>query len=128
TSMTLIDAVGGYELTANLYYDPRVRQALIQAGTAAVMVNDLCSVAKDAADENPVVNMVLQIAADRNISVEEATAITVDLHNNLVRDFETTHRALLPVPSPELQRFLRGAKSWMGGGAEWHLTNPRYHT
>ena len=32
--MTLIDAVGGYELDANLYYDPRVRRALMQAGTA----------------------------------------------------------------------------------------------
>jgi 2-methylisoborneol synthase len=48
TSMTLIDAVGGYELDANLYYQPRVRRALMQAGTASVMVNDLHSVAKDA--------------------------------------------------------------------------------
>src|SRR5262249_17351076 len=64
-SMPLIDPAGGYEVPANLHYDPRVRQALMQAGTASVMVNDLHSVAKDAADERPVVNMVLQIAADR---------------------------------------------------------------
>jgi len=126
TSMTLIDAVDGYELPANLYYDPRVRQLLMQAGTAAVMVNDLHSVAKDAADENPVCNMVLQIAADRDCSLQEATEVTVDLHNNLVRDFEAGHRALAPVPSLELQRFLRGVRAWMGGGLEWHATNPRY--
>ena len=88
TSMTLIDPVGGYELDAGMYYQPRVRQALTQAGTASVMLNDLVSVAKDAADENPVCNMVLQVAADRGCSIAEATAITVDLHNNLVRDFE----------------------------------------
>ncbi|MGH3800693.1 MAG: family 2 encapsulin nanocompartment cargo protein terpene cyclase [Pseudonocardiaceae bacterium] len=128
TSMTLIDAVGGYELDANLYYEPRVRRALMQAGTASVMVNDLHSVAKDAADDKPVCNMVLQIAADRQCSVEEAVAITVDLHNNLVRDFEATHRSLLPVPSPQLQRFLRGVRAWMGGGFEWHATNPRYRS
>lgn len=128
TSMTLIDVVGGYELPANLYYEPRVRQCMIQAGTAAVMVNDLHSVAKDAADENPVCNMVLQIAADRDCSIEEATAVTVDLHNDLVRDFEAGHRALLSVPSVELQRFLRGLRSWMGGGFEWHATNPRYRS
>ena len=126
TSMTLIDAVGGYELDAGMYYQPRVRRALTQAGTAAVMLNDLLSVAKDAADEHPVCNMVLQVAADRNCSIAEATAITVDLHNNLVRDFEETHRSLAAVPSPQLQRFLRAAKAWMGGGAEWHITNPRY--
>jgi 2-methylisoborneol synthase len=126
TSMTLIDAIGGYELDADLYYEPLVRCALMQAGTASVMVNDLVSAAKDAADDQPVCNMVLQIAADRQCSIEEAIAITVDLHNNLVRDFQTTHRSLLPVPSPQLQLFLRGVRAWMGGGFEWHTTNPRY--
>lgn len=128
TSMTLIDAVGGYELPANLYYEPRVRELLMRAGTAAVLVNDLHSVTKDAADEKPVCNMVLQIAADRDVSLAEATEITVDLHNKIVRDFEAGHRALLPVPSPELQRFLRGTRAWMGGGFEWHATNQRYRT
>jgi 2-methylisoborneol synthase len=126
TSMALIDPVGGYELPANLYYDPRVRQALMQAGTASVMVNDLHSVARDAADERPVCNMVLQIAAERGVSIEEATEITVDLHNDLVHDFEATHRTLRAVPSPELGLFLRGVRAWMGGGFEWHATNPRY--
>ncbi len=126
TSMTLIDAVGGYELDAGMYYQPRVRLALTQAGTAAVMLNDLVSVAKDAADQNPVCNMVLQVAADRNCSIADATAVVVDLHNNLVRDFEETHRSLAAVPSPQLQRFLRATRAWMGGSAEWHITNPRY--
>lgn len=128
TSMTLIDPVAGYELPANLFYDPRVRQALMQAGTASVMVNDLHSVAKDAADEQPVVNMVLQIAADRGVSIDEATEITVGLHNDLVRGFESTHRALRAVPSPELHLFLRGVRAWMAGGVEWHATNPRYQS
>jgi 2-methylisoborneol synthase len=126
TSMTLIDAVGGYELPANLYYDPRVREMLMQAGTASVMVNDLHSVAKDAADEKPVCNMVLQIAADQDCSLSEATTITVNLHNNLVHDFESAHRTLRAIPSLELQRFLRATKAWMAGGLEWHATNPRY--
>ncbi|HJP73884.1 MAG TPA: family 2 encapsulin nanocompartment cargo protein terpene cyclase [Pseudonocardiaceae bacterium] len=128
TSMTLIDAIGGYELDAGMYYQPKVRQALTQAGTASVMLNDLVSVAKDAADENPVCNMVLQVAADRNCSIADATAVVVELHNNLVRDFEESARTLAAVPSPQLQRFLRGTKAWMGGGAEWHITNPRYRT
>jgi 2-methylisoborneol synthase len=126
TSMTLIDIVGGYEVPAGLYYDPRVRRAAFQAGTASVVVNDLHSVAKDAADENPVCNLVLLIAADRDCTVEEATEITVNLHNDLVRDFEAGHRELAAVASPELQRFLRGLRAWMGGGVEWHATNPRY--
>jgi 2-methylisoborneol synthase len=81
TSMTLIDVLGGYELSANVYYEPEVRRAAIQAGTAAVLVNDLHSVTKDLADENPPCNMVLQIAADRGCSIDEATEVTVAVSN-----------------------------------------------
>ena len=126
TSMTLIDAIGGYEVPANLYNEPRVRRAAFQAGTAVVILNDLYSVAKDMTDEKPPCNMVLQVAADRDCSIEEATEIVVALHNDLVRDFEASHRSLLPVPSVELQRFLRGVRAWMGGAFEWHDSNPRY--
>jgi 2-methylisoborneol synthase len=126
TSMTLIDPIGGYELPAALFYDPRVRRAGFQAGTATVLVNDLFSVAKDAADEMPVCNMVSLIAADRDCSLAEATEITVEMHNDFVRGFEATHRELAAVPSIELQRYLRGVRAWMGGSFEWHATNPRY--
>ncbi|GAA2635663.1 family 2 encapsulin nanocompartment cargo protein terpene cyclase [Actinomadura fulvescens] len=126
TSMTLIDVVGGYELPADLFYDPRVRHAAFRAGAASVLVNDLLSVEKDAADEKPVCNMVLLVAADRGCPVEEAVEVTVALHNDLVRDFERDHQALAAVPSPQLQWFMRGLRAWMGGGVEWHTTNARY--
>jgi 2-methylisoborneol synthase len=126
TSMILLDAVGGYELPAALFNDPRVRRAVLQAGTASVLVNDLFSVARDAADEKPVCNIVSLVAADRGCSLAEATEITVALHNDFVHGFEATHRELAAVPSVELQRFLRGTRAWMGGGFEWHATNPRY--
>lgn len=126
TSMTLIDVVGAYELTANVFYETQVRHAAFLAGTASVVLNDLFSVAKDLADASPPCNMVLQIAADRGCSIEEATEVTVDLHNDIVRDFEARCRSLQLVASVELQRFLRGLRGWMGGAFEWHDTNPRY--
>ena len=126
TSMTLIDVIGGYELAANLFYEPRVRRAAFQAGTACVLVNDLYSVGKDMQDEKPPCNMVLQIAADRGCSIQEAMEITVGLHNDIVHDFEAGHRSLKALPNAELQQFLRGLRSWMGGSFEWHDSNPRY--
>ncbi|MQY05016.1 family 2 encapsulin nanocompartment cargo protein terpene cyclase [Actinomadura macrotermitis] len=128
TSMTLIDAIAGYQVPADLFCHPHVRRAAMRAGTASVIVNDLHSVAKDAADEKPVCNLVLLTAADRDCSLDEATEVTVALHNDLVRGFENDHRQLAAVPSPELQRFLRGLRAWMGGGFHWHATNPRYAT
>lgn len=126
TSMTAIDPVAGYELPANLFYAPAVRQAAIRAGTAAVIVNDLHSVAKDAADEVPVCNLVLLTADDRGCSIAEATEITVRLHNDIVHAFEDDHRTLSTVPATELHRYLDGLGSWMAGSFTWHSTNPRY--
>jgi 2-methylisoborneol synthase len=126
TSMTVIDVVDAYEVPANLYYDRRIRHAAIQAGTASVLVNDLHSVTKDLADDNPPCNMVLLVADDRACSIQEATETVVNLHNDIVQDFQSAHEELRAVPSPELQRFLTGLRSWMGGGFEWHSTSPRY--
>jgi 2-methylisoborneol synthase len=128
TSMTLVDVLGGYVLPADLFHAPHVRRAAFQAGTAVVLVNDLYSVAKDMADPKPPCNMVLQVAADRACSIEDATEVVVGVHNDLVRDFQAGHERLLPVPSPDLQRFLRGLRGWMGGAFEWHDSNPRYRT
>jgi 2-methylisoborneol synthase len=126
TSMTLIDVVGGYELPENLFCERRFRRALMQAGMASVLVNDLHSAAKEAADELPDSNLVLLIAAEENCSVREATERTVHLHNDFVKGFEASQRRLAAIPSAELQRFLRGAQAWMGGGFEWHVTTSRY--
>jgi 2-methylisoborneol synthase len=126
TSMTLIDVVGGYELPGGVFYERRFHQALMQAGTASVLVNDLYSLAREAADELPDSNLVLLIAAEEKIAIKDATARVVGLHNDFVRGFEASQRELLAVPSPELHRFLRGAQAWMAGGIEWHGSSDRY--
>ncbi|MEU4508632.1 family 2 encapsulin nanocompartment cargo protein terpene cyclase [Nonomuraea wenchangensis] len=128
TSMTLIDVVGGYHLPADLFHDRRFHTALMQAGTASVLVNDLHSVAREAADELPDSNVILLIAAEEGCSVEEATERAVHLHNDFVRGFEAGRQALAGVPSPELKRFLRGAQAWMAGCLEWHGSSARYQS
>jgi 2-methylisoborneol synthase len=126
TSMTLIDVVGGYELPSNVFYEQRFHRALMQAGTASVIVNDLHSVAREAADELPDSNVVLLMAAEDKLSIRDATARAVALHNDFVRGFEASQRELMAVPSPALHRFLRGAQAWMAGGIEWHGSSDRY--
>ncbi|NUR57305.1 MAG: terpene synthase [Catenulispora sp.] len=125
TSMILIDVVGGYELAPELFADPLFHRALTQAGTAAVLVNDLASAAREAG-EDPDCNMVLLLAAERGCSVAEATEEVVALHNDIVRGFEQSRAALAAVPSPELQRFVLGARAWLGGCLEWHDSSSRY--
>ncbi|WP_228833536.1 family 2 encapsulin nanocompartment cargo protein terpene cyclase [Nocardia brasiliensis] len=126
TSMTLIDVVGGYELTGNLFYAPPFHRTLMQAGTASVLVNDLYSAEREAADELPDANLVLLIQAEENCSLDDAIERTVALHNDFVRGFEASQRELAAIPSLELHRFLRGAQAWMAGGVEWHSATSRY--
>jgi 2-methylisoborneol synthase len=126
TSMTLIDVVGGYELPANIFCERRFHQALMQAGTASVIVNDLYSLAREAADELPDSNVVLLIAAEEKIPIREATSRAVALHNDFVRGFEASQRELAAAGWPGLHRFLRGAQAWMAGGIEWHGSSDRY--
>jgi 2-methylisoborneol synthase len=125
TSMILIDVVGGYELAPELFADPLFHRALTQAGTAAVLVNDLASAAREAGDD-PDCNMVLLLAAERGCSVAEATEQVVALHNEIMLGFEQSRAALAAVPSPELQRFVLGARAWLGGCLEWHDSSSRY--
>ncbi len=98
----------------------------MQAGTASVLVNDLHSAAREAADELPDSNLVLLIAAEEDLTIAEATERTVALHNDFVKGFEASQRQLAVVPSPQLQRILRGAQAWMAGCLEWHGTTSRY--
>ncbi|RKS77271.1 2-methylisoborneol synthase [Actinomadura pelletieri DSM 43383] len=126
TSMTLIDIVGGYQLDANLFYEPRVHRAVMQAGTAAVIVNDLVSAEKEAADALPDCNVVLLIAEEEGCTLREAAEAAVALHNHFVRGFEASQKELAALPSPELQRFLLGVQGWMAGGFDWHGSSDRY--
>jgi 2-methylisoborneol synthase len=125
-SLTLVDVVGGYEVPPNLFYDPQVQQLSRQVGMASIIVNDLYSVAKDAADVRPVCNLVLILAAEQGCSLQDAVAQVVQLHNDIVRECEASCRALANVSSAELQRYLRGLQQWMAGALTWHDTSLRY--
>jgi 2-methylisoborneol synthase len=126
TSMTLVDVVGGYEPPAGLVNSQPVRQAVMQAGLAAVIVNDLHSLAKDKAEGATDFNLPTLIAHHTGCSTADAVADTVALHNRLVSDFERAHAALRAVPSPQLQRYLSGVRNWIAGGFAWHARSSRY--
>ena len=123
--IALIDVVGGYELPANVYSEPRVRRATTLAGSATVVANDLYSMAKEG-DGAGDFNLPTLIAAERQCSPQEAMDISAAYHDDLVRAFEAQYRDLLAEPSPALQRYLLGLRAWIGGSNEWHRRSARY--
>jgi 2-methylisoborneol synthase len=122
-SMILIDVLGGYELSPNEFYDPRVRRAFTRAANAAVLLNDLYS---GASESDTDFNLPRVIAAEENVSQQEAARRTAEIHNELMHAFVSEAAVLSLVGSPTLRRFLADTWAWLGGSREWHATTARY--
>ncbi|MEV4744160.1 family 2 encapsulin nanocompartment cargo protein terpene cyclase [Streptomyces sp. NPDC049555] len=126
--IALVDVVGGYALPAAEYADARVRRAVTMASTAATLVNDLYSMAKEDHSSGVEFNLPAVIAAEERCSPREAVERSARIHDELVRTFEAEAAALAAAGSPALRRFLAGVWAWLGGNREWHSGSSRYTT
>lgn len=124
--IALIDTVGGYELPGETYACPRVRRAVAMAATAATLVNDLYSMAREQRNAGLDFNLPTVIAAEERCSLREAVERSVAIHDELVHSFEEEAAAISLTGSPALRRFLASVWAWLGGGREWHRSSDRY--
>ncbi|WP_436500105.1 family 2 encapsulin nanocompartment cargo protein terpene cyclase [Actinokineospora sp. HUAS TT18] len=122
--MILVDAIAGYELPAQEFFDPAVRRAFTMAGTAAVLLNDLHSMSKEADND---ISLPIAIMEEEGCTPRQAVKRTVEIHNELMKRFVAEAAALSMVGSPMLRRFLADTWAWCGGSREWHATTKRYH-
>ncbi|GAB2692853.1 family 2 encapsulin nanocompartment cargo protein terpene cyclase [Nocardia thraciensis] len=125
--MAPIDVVGGYELSAPEYTDPRVRRVVTTAALAAQMVNDLYSMAREDLSGGREFNLPTVLAAEERCPRRVAVRRTAEVHDELVHRFEREATTLAATGSPELRRFLGGLWAWMGGNRAWHADSRRYH-
>ncbi|MEV8396245.1 MULTISPECIES: family 2 encapsulin nanocompartment cargo protein terpene cyclase [unclassified Streptomyces] len=121
---TITDAVGGYELPADLHAQPATQRVIALAGNATTIVNDLYSYTKELASPGRHLNLPVVLAERENLSDREAYLKAVEVHNDLMRDFEAEAAALSAAcPVPTVQRFVRGVAAWVDGNHYWHQTN-----
>ncbi|MBM9510467.1 family 2 encapsulin nanocompartment cargo protein terpene cyclase [Actinacidiphila acididurans] len=121
---TITDTVGGYELPSELHALPAMQRVIALAGNASTIVNDLYSYTKELASPGLHLNLPVVIAEREGMSVREAYLKAIEVHNELMRDFEAEAAALAAVcPVPSVQRFLRGVAAWVDGNHYWHRTN-----
>ncbi|MCI3928097.1 terpene synthase family protein [Streptomyces sp. AN091965] len=122
--MTVIDALGGYQLPANVWAHPRVQDAVGTAALAASIANDIHSA--DVEDEGGDFNLQQAIVTEQDCTPAEALHLSAGLHNELMHRFHR-QRAHLTVSGPrELPRFLDGVLDWCAGSLAWHQSAPRY--
>jgi 2-methylisoborneol synthase len=121
---TITDTVGGYELPSDLHALPAMQRVIALAGNASTIVNDLYSYTKELASPGLHLNLPVVIAEREGTSEREAYLKAIEVHNELMRDFEAEAAALAAVcPVPSVQRFLRGVAAWVDGNHYWHRTN-----
>ena len=122
--MILVDPVAGYELSPTEFYHPRVRRPVLMVGLAAVLLNDLHSAGKESTEDYSLPGLIV---AEEGCSPKEALKRTVEIHNELMRNFVIEAAALSLTGSPALRRFFADLWAWCGGSREWHATTLRYH-
>ncbi|MEU3482993.1 family 2 encapsulin nanocompartment cargo protein terpene cyclase [Streptomyces sp. NPDC033754] len=121
---TITDTVGGYELPADLHAQPAMQRVLALAGNASTIVNDLYSYTKELASPGRHLNLPVVLADREGLSERDAYLKAVEVHNDLMRDFEAETAALAAAcPVPSLLRFLKGVAVWVDGNHYWHQTN-----
>ncbi|MFF1262732.1 family 2 encapsulin nanocompartment cargo protein terpene cyclase [Streptomyces sp. NPDC058321] len=121
---TITDTVGGYELPADLHAQGAMQKVIALAGNATTIVNDLYSYTKELDAPGRHLNLPVVIAEREGLSDRDAYLKSVDVHNDLMRDFESSAAALAAdYPVPTVQRFLRGVAAWVDGNHHWHQTN-----
>ncbi|ATL25702.1 family 2 encapsulin nanocompartment cargo protein terpene cyclase [Streptomyces formicae] len=121
---TITDTVGGYELPADLHARPDMQKVIGLAGNATTIVNDLYSYTKELDAPGRHLNLPVVIAEREGLSDRDAYLKSVEVHNDLMHDFETEAAALAAAcPVPTVQRFLRGVAAWVDGNHHWHRTN-----
>ncbi|GAA2423814.1 family 2 encapsulin nanocompartment cargo protein terpene cyclase [Streptomyces mauvecolor] len=121
---TITDTVGGYELPADLHAQPAMQKVIALAGNATTIVNDLYSYTKELDAPGRHLNLPVVIAEREGLSDRDAYLKSVEVHNDLMHDFETEAAALAAdCPVPSVQRFLRGVSAWVDGNHHWHQTN-----
>lgn len=119
---TITDSVGGYELPADLHAQPAMQRVIALAGNATTIVNDLYSYTKELAGPGRHLNLPVVIAEREGLSERDAYLKAVEVHNDLMHDFEA-EAAAVAFPVPTAQRFLRGVAAWVDGNHYWHQTN-----
>ncbi|MGW6359896.1 family 2 encapsulin nanocompartment cargo protein terpene cyclase [Streptomyces sp. NPDC055092] len=121
---TITDTVGGYELPADLHAQTAMQKVIALAGNATTIVNDLYSYTKELDAPGRHLNLPVVIAEREGLSDRDAYLKSVEVHNDLMHDFESNAAALAAdCPVPTVQRFLRGMAAWVDGNHHWHQTN-----
>lgn len=93
--LVLIDPIGGYEVPANIYWSPEVHRITALVSSATTIVNDLYSAWREYVNESGEFKLTWLLADRHNCSLQEAVNLAADIHDEVVKTYETAEWHLL---------------------------------
>ncbi|GAA1990830.1 family 2 encapsulin nanocompartment cargo protein terpene cyclase [Kitasatospora viridis] len=127
--LTIVDAIGGYVLPADLHDHPKMQQVFALAALASTLVNDIYSYTKELRTPRPHVNLPTVLRHHEGLSEEAAYFKAIEIHNDVMHRFESESASCAAeLPNPLTVRFLRDVAAWVDGNHWWHATNTRRYT
>ena len=124
----LIEVVTGHSLPEDLHDDEELSQLRALGALIDGLFNDALSFERERAGCVHS-NVVLCLCSDRRMRTDQALRRTVELHNDLVMDFDVLTKALLyrhDAFATELSAYLQAMRYLLAGLAQWQLVVPRY--
>lgn len=113
--------VARQEMAGHDLQSTRVLAALLTA-----WVNDVYSLPKELAARDPL-NLVVVLANEHAVSIEDALALAVDVYNSDLSSLERAMRDLrAQQPSAALDGYLEGLLAWVHGNRHWTKLCGRY--
>lgn len=121
---TITDTVGGYELPADLHAQCGHAAGHRTRGQRHHHRQRPLLYTKELNSPGLHLNLPVVIAEREGLSDQDAYLKAVEVHNELMHEFEAEAAALAAAcPVPNVLRFLRGVAVWVDGNHYWHRTN-----
>ena len=123
----LIEVCEGFFLPHRMLEGSDFRRIITLTNRSVCWFNDFISYQKEYRDGD-VQNLVILIHREQMLSLSEAAAKVVMLHNDDIRTYIVIEQKILAenAQDPRIARYVAGLRSWIRGDMDWSYESQRY--
>ncbi|UQA57273.1 terpene synthase family protein [Polyangium aurulentum] len=124
--VTLADVIGGYQLTDADLAHPQVRALTEMALTLIAWDNDLFSHYKESLTEDPCINLVDVIAAERGCSLQDAVPLAMAMRDRVMTRYMAVRDAAVSRHDGAARRYITTLDRWIASNIDMSANSDRY--
>lgn len=124
--LTLADVIGGYRLTDDDLAHPQIRALSEMALTLIAWDNDLFSHYKESLTEDPCINLVNVIAAERGCTLQEGVSEAMKMRDRVMTRYWVVRETSAPRHSEPVRRYITCLDRWIAANIDMSAGSHRY--